>query len=135
MPSVSLRKGELMNIWHVILLVAGMGALGGIINCAIAGEFVLPQFDKATGVWRPGWIGNVLVGLVAALVVWGANGPHASLDIVKVLSQSVPLTFTLANLVSSIVIGLGGGNILTQMAKLQAERSTRRALASALKDA
>jgi len=123
-----------MNIFHLICIVGLLGALGGITNCLIAGELVLPQFDKTTGVWRPGWIGNVLVGLVAALVVWGANGPFASFDILRDLSQNADLNFTVANLVSSIVVGLGGGNILTQYAQKKAMRTTNIELASSIAD-
>ena len=54
-----------MTIWQIILLIAGFGAIGGIVNCAISGEFNYPRFDAAAKVWRPGWIGNVLVGAVA----------------------------------------------------------------------
>jgi hypothetical protein len=50
-----------MTIWQIILLISACGAMGGIVNCAISGEFNYPRFDAAAKVWRPGWIGNVLV--------------------------------------------------------------------------
>src|ERR1044072_6423602 len=71
-----------LPIWQIILLIAGFGAIGGIVNSAISGEFNYPRFDQAAKVWRPGWIGNVLVGSVAALVDWGVYGPLASYDLV-----------------------------------------------------
>jgi len=121
-----------MNIWHLILIVSSMGAIGGLLNCAIAKEFVLPGFDKVLRVWRPGWIGNVLIGAVAAVVVWGIYGPLASYDLVKGQSQEV--NFTISQLLTSIIIGLGGGNILTQMAQKQANLSTKNSLTSALQN-
>jgi len=41
-----------MTIWQIILLIAGCGAVGGIVNCAISGEFNYPRFDAAAKVWR-----------------------------------------------------------------------------------
>ena len=119
-----------MTIVLLIVLVAAVGALGGITNCAIAGEFVLPRRDPATGIWRPGWVGNVLVGAVAAIFVWGMNGPQALYDLFSTETQSIH--FTVAQLVSSIAVGLGGGNILTQAAQKQAERIAKDKLAEAL---
>ena len=117
-----------MNIWHIFGIVGVMGAIGGITNCAIAGEFAWPKSDA--GIWRPGWVGNVLIGIIAALVVFAANGPLASIDIFK--PQTSDLHLSVSQLFSSIVVGLGGGNILTQAAQKQAERFAKDTLASLL---
>src|ERR1043166_1758225 len=77
------EQGGFMTIWQIILIIAGCGAIGGIVNCAISGEFNYPRFDASAKVWRPGWIGNVLVGAVASVVVWGIYGPLASFDLVS----------------------------------------------------
>src|SRR2546430_16426030 len=73
-----IEPGGFMTIWQIILLIAGCGAVGGIVNCAISGEFNYPRFDAAAKVWRPGWIGNVLVGAVESVVEWGIFGPRAA---------------------------------------------------------
>jgi hypothetical protein len=117
-----------MNIWYIFAIVGVMGAIGGITNCAITGEFVSPKFEA--GIWRPGWLGNVVVGIVAAIVVLGLNSPLGPIDIFKVNSSDPHLS--ISQLLSSIVIGLGGGNILTQMAQKQAERLAKDTLASLL---
>lgn len=120
-----------MDIWQLVLLIAVVGAVGGIANCAITGEFVLPQVDTEAKAWRPGWVGNVVVGAVAAVVVWGVNGPLSQYDIIADSDETLHLT--LGQLLSSIVVGLGGGNILTQMAQKQAERVAKETLASSLR--
>jgi hypothetical protein len=120
----------IMEISSLMVLVAGLGAAGGIVNCAITGEFIFPKFDSATRIWRPGWVGNVLVGGAAATVVFGMNGPLASFDLFA--RQQPEMHFTVAQLISSIVVGLGGGNILTQFAQKQAERFSKNTLASTL---
>src|SRR2546430_12774558 len=76
-----IEPGGFMTIWQIILLIAGCGAVGGIVNCAISGEFNYPGFDAAAKVWRPGLIGNGLVGAVAAVVVLGIYCPLASVDL------------------------------------------------------
>jgi len=35
-------------IWAA-LIIAGLGAVGGLVNCAIAGEFALPHIDREEG--------------------------------------------------------------------------------------
>jgi hypothetical protein len=120
-----------MTIWQIILLIAGCGAIGGIVNCAISGEFNYPRFDRGAKVWRPGWIGNVLVGAVASVVVWGIYGPLASYDVMT--GHVADIHLTVAQLLSSLVIGLSGGKILTLMAEKQAATISKDQLAAAVK--
>ena len=120
-----------MTIWQIILLIAGCGAIGGIVNCAISGEFNYPRFDTAAKVWRPGWIGNVLVGAVASVVVWGVYGPLESYDLLA--GEMAGVHLTVAQLLTSLVIGLSGGKILTLMAEKQAATISKDQLAAAVK--
>lgn len=115
-----------MNIWQVIFLVAGLGTIGGILNSALMGEFKLPQIDKETKIWRPGWVGNALVGSVAAVIVWGMYGPLASYDVLSGQNQDIHLT--VSQLLASILIGIGGGKILTQMADKQSNQIAKYSL-------
>jgi hypothetical protein len=107
-----------MTVVAAAAVIAGLGALGGLVNCAIAGEFALPHIDRQAKVWRPGWIGNVVVGAVAAPVIWGIYGPLAGHSV----TGTEAIELTLAQVFISIVIGLGGGRILTLEAQKQAER-------------
>jgi hypothetical protein len=120
-----------MTIWQIILLIAAFGALGGTVNSAISGEFRVPQFDRVAKVWRPGWIGNVLVGAVASVVVWGIYGPLASYDVLT--GEMAGVHLTVAQLLTSLVIGLSGGKILTLMAEKQAATISKDQLAAAVK--
>src|SRR6184192_1160783 len=125
-----IEPGGFMTIWQIILLIGGCGAVGGIVNCAISGEFNYPRFDAAAKVWRPGWIGNVLVGAVASVVVWGIYGPLASVDLLT--GEMAVVRLTVAQLVTSLVIGLSGGKILTLMAEKQAATISKDQLAATL---
>ncbi len=120
-----------MSLLSLIGLIAACGAMGGVANCAIAGEFVLPRIDKSAKTWRPGWIGNVLVGSIAAVVIAGMYGPLSQV----VLNATTPPTLppvTMANLLGAVVVGLGGGNILTQLAQRQADQLARENLTATL---
>jgi hypothetical protein len=107
-----------MTVVAAAVVIGGLGAVGGLVNCAIAGEFALPHMDRQAKVWRPGWIGNVVVGAVAAPVIWGIYGPLAG----RSITGTEPIELTLAQVFISIVIGLGGGRILTLEAQKQSER-------------
>ncbi len=104
----------------LVILIAGVGLLGGLINCFVTGEFVFPSRDPSTRNWRPGWIGNLVAGGFAALAVWAmnfvdqANGPNVE----AVIRQ----------LASSFLVGMGGGNILTQYARSQTSQTTKTSL-------
>ena len=111
-------------------MIAALGAVGGIANCAITGEFALPQFDRVNRIWRPGWVGNVIIGVIAAVVVGGMYGPLAHF-VINGTKQDVP-QLTVAQLLGAVVVGLGGGNILTQLAQKQAERLAKDNLAATL---
>ena len=121
-----------MNVWEIIGLVAVLGVIGGLTNCLITGGFTYPSQDPERKVWRPGWIANIVVGAVAAVVVWCFYGPASSYDLVKggVIDFHLPV----AQIASSILVGISGAKILTTMAQRQAERAAKIDLAKVLED-
>lgn len=119
-----------MKIWSLLTIIAALGAIGGVANCAVAGEFVRPRFDPVNKSWRPGWLGNVIVGLIAAIVVGGMYGPLAQYVINT--AQDLP-QLTVAQLLGAVLVGMGGANILTQLAQRQADQLSKQNLTSALK--
>ena len=121
-----------MTIWQIILAVAGWGALGGLANCLISGEVGLPRMDSETKVWRPGWIGNVLVGAIAAVVVWGIYGPLAAYDLAA-SGKPQAVQLTIAQMLGSTVVGLSGGQILTLLAQKRADEIAKDTLAKTIK--
>src|SRR2546430_15004162 len=72
-----IEPGGFMTIWQIILLIAGCGAVGGIVNCAISGEFHYPRVEAAAKVWRPRWVRKGLVPAAAAARRLGAFWPPA----------------------------------------------------------
>jgi len=81
-----------MSILCTALLVTLLGAIGGLVNSFHSGEFHLPCMDKKAGIWRPGWLGVVVVGAAAAIIVWGVYGPAGSYTINSDPPQKIPTT-------------------------------------------
>lgn len=99
-----------MSLTLIIVWLSVMGAIGGLVNCTLSGGFRLPHLDRRTKIWRPGWMGNVLLGTVAADLMWGVYNPAAFYE----LSARAPaeLHLTLAQLLSSLLVGISGARIL-----------------------
>ncbi len=120
-----------MSVLHCLILVAVMGAVGGLAACFHKDAVVLPKFDKRAKIWKPGAIGTVLSGAVAAGLVWALYGPASSYDLLKTTPQTFSLT--LAQLAGSVVTGLAGGKILTLMAQQRADQFTKGKLSKDIK--
>ena len=103
-----------MTTFMVILVLFGAGCLGGFTNAAMVGEMRLPHTDSDAKVFRPGWLGNVLVGGVAAVVFWGLYGPMADAIVVGPADPNGKVaTLLVSELFAGIVTGIGGGRLLT----------------------
>jgi hypothetical protein len=108
-------------VWLLLSYVAVAGAVGGVVNSLLTDNgFRLPKAEPAgnTTIYRPGWIGNVVVGMVAAVVSWGLYGPLASYYIattggLKATAASESVGLTLSTLVGAVLIGIGGARWLS----------------------
>jgi hypothetical protein len=120
-----------MSIGHCLILVAALGAAGGLTACFHKDAVVLPRYDKRAKIWKPGAIGIVLVGAVAADLVWALYGPASSHDLLSATPQTFSLT--LSQLAGSFVTGLGGGKILALMAQQKADQFTKGKLSKDIK--
>ncbi len=107
-----------MNIYQVASLIFAFGAAGGIVNCTLIGaRTILPGYDKEN-TWNPGWTGSLFLGGVAAVLIWGIYGSSASFDLLGATHFDGHLT--VAQLLTSVVVGMGGSRILT----LEAQKLT-----------
>ena len=87
-----------------LIAVAACGALGGFANVFIGDSGLhLPTIDQ--GIFRPGYIGVVCVGLIAAIGAWLAT---QSSVLTGNLVPSPPVTLRLSELSTAIVVGFGG---------------------------
>ncbi len=128
--------------WVIILAVFLAGCLGGLVNAVLAGELQLPRVDPDARVYRPGWLGNVLIGGVAALVFWGLYGPMASAVILGGTQTAAPVAvLRVSELFGALVSGVGGGRLLTSevekkllQKETQALNQTKASLVSAVRE-
>ncbi|WP_250125664.1 hypothetical protein [Chroococcidiopsis sp. CCMEE 29] len=112
-----------MPLLSVLLLVFLAGALGGVVNALLSENgFILPKkipvnASNGVSIWRPGYLGNILIGAVAAIVSWGLYGPFSS----AYLFGSSPTSeteitkfgLTLSAFVGAILVGVGGAKWLS----------------------
>ncbi len=120
-----------MQIPLIALLVLVCGGLGGLVNALLAADLHLPHREE--NIYSAGWIGNVVVGAVAALVFWGLYGPMAKVAVIGTTASDVSVAFTIAEIAGSVVTGIGGGRILSSEAEKKALAKATNELVQALK--
>ena len=119
-------------MWKILLIVSVGGAIGGLLNALLSGAgFILPRFSVVAGskVLAPGFIGNVLIGAVAAFISYGLYGPVSSMAIVgggqsQHGAPSASAQLTLAALAGAILVGFSGGRWMTAEADKQFNHGT-----------
>ena len=117
-----------MLLWQLLLVVCACGALGGVINALLSDDrgFALPQ--TVSGVFRPGFIGNIFIGAVTAGLFWVLYGPFAESIAVGTAPSDVASTGrveggnygeTLSGLGGAVLAGVAGARLLTQLVDKQ----------------
>lgn len=111
------------SMWLMLLFVFLAGGIGGVINALMTDNgFLLPKREDVDGkasIFRPGYLGNVLIGSTGAVVSWGLYGPLSSYLIAgtaEALRANVSpekVGLSLASLVGAVLIGVAGSRWLT----------------------
>ena len=120
----------------MLFFIALAGGLGGGFNALISDNgFILPKSSVTRSggkILRPGFLGNIFIGALAASISWGLYGPMAGYVL---MSETNPDTLnsnlassglTLSGLVGGALIGVGGAKWLTD----QVDKTLLRAAAS-----
>jgi hypothetical protein len=121
-----------MSLWLMLAIVVAAGAVGGLVNAFLTDNgFVWPRRETsgAFTVTRPGFLGSMLVGAIAAAVSWGLYGPFAASPVVggsAAGAAAADASLTLSALVGAVLVGVGGGRWLTD----QADKSMLKATAA-----
>lgn len=106
-----------MSIWILLLIIVGAGAVGGLVNAVMTQNgFAMPRREQTDGgtILRPGFLGNVLIGGIAAGVSWGLYGPLANAVIFPLGgAKTTDVNIALATLVGAVLVGIGGARWLT----------------------
>jgi hypothetical protein len=111
------------SIWLMLGLIFLAGAVGGTVNAFMTDNgFLLPKAEETANgatVLRPGYLGNVLIGAIAALVSWGLYGPLGAFLIAgtdEALKANVSpdkVGLSLASFVGALLVGIGGARWLS----------------------
>lgn len=119
-----------MSVWLMLGVILLAGAAGGLLNAYFSDNgFVWPKVETvgAATITRPGFLGSMLVGAIAAAVSWGLYGPFASMPIFGAAGAGQPGgALTVSALVGAVLVGIGGGRWLTD----QADKSLLKATAA-----
>jgi hypothetical protein len=98
--------------WLPVILAFVAGAMGGILNALTTDNgFIFPKFASlpdGVRIWRPGMLGNLAVGAIAALVSWALYGPSAGLPV-----GDFNAALTWAGFASAVLVGIGGARWLS----------------------
>jgi hypothetical protein len=63
-----------MFLWKYMAIIFAFGAIGGVVNALLSDNgFILPKKEERdnTKIIRPGFLVNIFIGGIAALVSWG----------------------------------------------------------------
>jgi hypothetical protein len=111
------------SIWIMLAFIFFAGALGGAVNALMTDNgFLMPKSERSSGgtnILRPGCLGNVLIGAVAAVVSWGLYGPLSTYFIAgtsaALAANSSPekVGLSLASLIGAVLVGIGGARWLS----------------------
>jgi hypothetical protein len=101
-------------IWLMVIIVFVAGLLGGTVNALTSDNgFVLPR--NQSGILRPGWLGNALIGGIAGVVSWSLYGPLAGASIIAAGGESPGIkgSLTVAGCGGAILVGVAGARWLS----------------------
>jgi len=102
-----------MALWSLLGIVLIAGALGGVVNSLIYDKgFRFPQVvvQDGSSIFVPGFIGNIIIGAVAAGISWALYG-QLSQETLGVSAGTPPVV--LATLGGAVLTGLAGSGWLT----------------------
>ena len=106
-----------MSIWVPLGVILMSGAIGGIINALFTDNgFIMPREEIAdkVSILRPGVVGNVLLGSIAAFISWGLYGAYSGAIIFgSVAGQDAEVSLSLSTMSGAILIGIVGAKWLT----------------------
>ncbi|HEV3361754.1 MAG TPA: hypothetical protein VG247_33465 [Pseudonocardiaceae bacterium] len=107
------------SLWEIAGYIAASGGIGGVVAALLSEDkgFVLPtrMTNAADGtksnVIRPGFIGLILIGAIAATVSWALYGPAADLVLLSTSANGQAAgsaNLTLAAIGGAVLVGSGG---------------------------
>lgn len=106
------------SLLYPIAIVVLSGAVGGIINAMVSDNgFIRPREEVAgdTSIIRPGFLGNILLGGVAAFISWGLYGAFSNAVVYGAVSGpgTGEISVSISTIAGAVLVGIGGARWLT----------------------
>jgi hypothetical protein len=107
-----------MSILLPIGIIVFSGAVGGVINALVSDNgFIKPMQEQMENeiIIRPGVVGNILLGSVAAFISWGLYGAFSNAVVFGAVSGlgNGEVSVSISSIAGAILIGIGGARWLT----------------------
>jgi hypothetical protein len=107
-----------MFLWKYMVIIFAFGAVGGVVNALLTDNgFILPKQEQqdSTKIIRPGFLVNIFIGGIAALVSWGLYGPFAAVFVIGGTNDPGfgSTGLSLSAVVGGLLVGVGGARWLT----------------------
>ncbi|MFB3766623.1 MAG: hypothetical protein ACE14P_15445 [Methanotrichaceae archaeon] len=107
-----------MSLLIILAAILLSGAVGGIFNAIISDNgFIWPREENINNVsiFRPGFVGNIILGAVASFISWGLYGAYGSAVIYGPQTGAGAGDFglSISTLAGSLLVGIGGARWLT----------------------
>jgi hypothetical protein len=107
-----------MFLWKYMAIIFVFGAVGGVVNALLSDNgFILPRKEEQnnTRIIRPGFLVNIFIGGIAALVSWGLYGPFAGVFIIGGnIDPNAGITgLSLSSVIGGLLVGVSGARWLT----------------------
>ena len=123
-----------MTILHALIFLFSSGVGGGFVNALLVDRgLILPRVERLPDqtIVRLGFLGNMLIGGFAALVIGGLYGPASSAEIGGRV-DAMHLSFS--SFAASILTGAVGARVFTQESGKRFGRAINKNLANAVKN-
>ena len=113
--------GSKLKMIYLVGMIALMGAIGGMVNALLSDNgFFMPKRLKIDEqvIFRPGFLGNALIGAVSSFISWALYGPLAGVviagtNIGTATNSGAQAGVTLSSLGGAVLTGIAGSRWLT----------------------
>ena len=110
-----------MTFWLITGVIVLSGMVGGVVNTFLSDSgFIRPGWEEigeegkpTKRIWKPGGIGNMIFGAVAAFVSWGLYGPFSQYVLIPPSNTRDGPYLALETLVGALLVGIGGSRVIT----------------------
>jgi len=101
-----------MNASHCAFYIAAAGAVGGLLNALLSDRgFMLPT--RVQEILCPGFLGNMFIGSIAALLSWSLYGSGVAIDLALKSGEQPPISLKLPALAGACAVGIAGARWLS----------------------